>query len=55
LLQYPGIFLTDGRILTLNEGELKEAFYDGFISKEEFRSIKNTGKTIRRLLEKKTE
>lgn len=45
----------DGRILTLNEGELKEAFCDGFISKEEFRTIKNTGKIIRRLLEKKTE
>jgi predicted RNA-binding protein associated with RNAse of E/G family len=45
----------DGKILTLNEGELKEAFCDGFISKEEFRSIKITGKTIRNQLENKTE
>jgi AraC-like DNA-binding protein len=45
----------DGKILTLNEGELKEAFCDGLISKEEFRSIKITGKTIRNQLENKTE
>ncbi|RKD28242.1 helix-turn-helix domain-containing protein [Lacrimispora algidixylanolytica] len=45
----------DNKILTLNEGELKEAFYDGLISKEEFRFIKITGKTIRNWLEKKTE
>ena len=45
----------DGKILILNQWELKEAFCDGFISKEEFRSIKITGKTIRNQLENKTE
>lgn len=45
----------DGRILTLNEGELKEALHDGSISKKEYRFIKSIGKSIRSMIEKKTE
>ena len=45
----------DGRILTLNEGELKEALYEGYISKEEYRFIQTKGKMIRAMIENKRE
>lgn len=45
----------DGRILTLNEGELREALHEGNISKKEYRFIQNMGNSIRNRIEKKRE
>ncbi|MFW6677854.1 helix-turn-helix domain-containing protein [Lacrimispora sp. AGF001] len=45
----------DGRVMTLNGGELKEALYEGIISKKEYGKIINTGKSILNRLEKKRE
>lgn len=45
----------DGRILIINDGELKETFHDGNLSKKEFRSILAKGKTLKNQLEKKRE
>nr|WP_024835954.1 hypothetical protein [Clostridium sp. 12(A)] len=45
----------EGKILTLNEGELKEALHDGSISKKDYHFIKSTGESIRNMIEKKTE
>lgn len=45
----------DGRVMTLNGGELKEALYEGIISKSEYGKIINTGKSILNRLEKKRE
>lgn len=45
----------DGRVMTLNGGELKEALYEGIISKKEYGKIINTGKSILKRLKKKRE
>lgn len=45
----------DGRVMTLNGGELKEVLSQGIISKKEYRKIINTGKTILNRLENKRE
>lgn len=45
----------DGRVITLNGGELKEALHEGIISKKEYSKILNTGKAIRNWIEKKRE
>ncbi len=46
---------SDGRIIILNEGELKEALHDGNISKKDYRMIWNTVKSLRDRIEKKRE
>ena len=45
----------DGRVMTLNGGELKEVLSQGIISKKEYRKIINTGKSILNRLENKRE
>ncbi len=55
LLHLEVVKTSDGRILILNEGELKEALYEGYISKKEYRFIQMKGKTIRAMIEKKRE
>ncbi len=45
----------DDRVMSLNGGELKEALYEGIISKKEYGKIINTGKTILNWLKKKRE
>lgn len=55
LLHLEVVKTSDGRILTLNEGELKEALYEGYISKEEYRFIQTKGKLIRAMIENKRE
>lgn len=55
LLHLEVVKTLDGRILKLNEGELKEALYEGYISKEEYRFIQMKGKSIRALIENKRE
>ncbi|MDF2888349.1 MAG: hypothetical protein K0R23_2734 [Lacrimispora sp.] len=44
-----------GRVMTLNDGELKEALYEGIISKREYKRILDKGKTICNAIEKKRE
>lgn len=55
LLYLEVIRTLDGRILIINDGELKETFHDGNLSQKEYRSILAKGKTLKKQLEKKRE